>query len=63
MLDPVLGQVRAHNGMTPEIREAWTTLFDVIANLIDIFRSQEAVNFRQSVAKKDRAGITTSHQV
>lgn len=59
MLDPVLDQVRSHNGMTPDIQAAWTTLFDVIANLVDIFRASEAANFREAIVKKDRAAVVT----
>ena len=59
MLDPVLDQVRSHNGMTLEIKEAWTILFDVIANLVDIFRASEAANFREAMVKKDRVAASS----
>uniref|UniRef100_A0AC34QAH0 Globin family profile domain-containing protein n=1 Tax=Panagrolaimus sp. JU765 TaxID=591449 RepID=A0AC34QAH0_9BILA len=57
MLGPVLDQVQAYNGMTPEIKDAWTVLYDVIANLIDIFRESEAANVRHIVAQTDRAAV------
>ncbi|KAE9556448.1 hypothetical protein FO519_000333 [Halicephalobus sp. NKZ332] len=59
MLNPVLEQVQIHSGMNLEIKEAWTTLFDVIANLVDIFRASEAANFREAVVKSDRAALTS----
>uniref|UniRef100_A0A1I7WMA7 GLOBIN domain-containing protein n=1 Tax=Heterorhabditis bacteriophora TaxID=37862 RepID=A0A1I7WMA7_HETBA len=42
MLDPVLDVVKECNGyqMDNETKEAWTTLYDVIANLIDIYRNK-----------------------
>ena len=54
MLHPVLEQVRAQAGMNPEIEHAWTTLYDVIANLIDVFRGSETANVRDNLIKNDR---------
>uniref|UniRef100_A0AC35EYM1 Globin family profile domain-containing protein n=1 Tax=Panagrolaimus sp. PS1159 TaxID=55785 RepID=A0AC35EYM1_9BILA len=54
MLVPVLEQVRAHAGMNPEIEHAWTTLYDVIANLVDVFRASEAAHVHDNRIKKDR---------
>uniref|UniRef100_A0A914Z650 Globin family profile domain-containing protein n=1 Tax=Panagrolaimus superbus TaxID=310955 RepID=A0A914Z650_9BILA len=53
MLGPVLEQVRAHAGMNPKIEHAWTTLYDVIANLIDVFRASETTNVRDKRIKND----------
>ncbi|CAI4228115.1 unnamed protein product [Auanema sp. JU1783] len=42
MLDPVLEVVKEANGyeMDDETKEAWTTLYDVIAELIEIYRAK-----------------------
>ena len=42
MLQPVLEIVADCNGnINEEIREAWTTLYSLIADLIEIYRAQE----------------------
>lgn len=39
MLEPVLGIVKECNeGYNDEIKEAWTTLYHIIADLIEIYR-------------------------
>ncbi|CAD5221153.1 unnamed protein product [Bursaphelenchus okinawaensis] len=38
MLPCLLAVLAQYTELTDEIKESWTTLFDVIANLIDIFR-------------------------
>ncbi|TMS38185.1 hypothetical protein L596_004961 [Steinernema carpocapsae] len=49
MVQPVVEVVRETNGglMTDEIKTAWITLYDVIANLIDIYRVIEKAEQRK----------------
>ncbi|KAH7713618.1 CRE-GLB-14 protein [Aphelenchoides avenae] len=45
MLQPLLEVIRESAYMDEEVRTSWTTLFDVIANLIDIFRKSEGERY------------------
>ena len=42
MLEPLLDVICENYRMCGEIRKAWTTLFDVIANIIEIYRDEQA---------------------
>lgn len=46
MLQPVLEVVEESNGyqMDDETREAWSTLYDVIAELIEVYRNKAPIH-------------------
>lgn len=45
MVEPVLEVVKESAYLDDEVRTAWRTLYDVIANLIEIFRRSEAQRY------------------
>ena len=58
MLVPLVDVIQENYRKDPEIHEAWSTLFDVIANLIEIYRASETkLYYGDREAKYKRGGL------